>query len=306
MRDLLIRNGPVLELGQTLQIQRIIAVLPSSNNSVNFHSAVAADATSSSKCKPSLHFGDSGSSAWLDIARSTIQAATPPVPLSRRSHRRLPPSKGTTSATYFDASATGEKSSGIRQFATKTTLQFPRTECDVPLSSTCISWLLASDFIESLGGGSSLMQTIDTNVYFDLEEYELKLTKVMGGESALASATGTSFVTDKAVFASARKSLHEVNLILEQARSSASSPLSPQAHQIMFARRAESSAGSSEKLEGQQQRQQQRRESIFVRASVLQLLQTAYYSEQFLLRLSPSDVVFLEQLCGSVRLGPLT
>lgn len=303
MRDLLIRNGPVLESGQTLQIQRIIAVLPSRNNNVKFHLAAAVDATSSNKCKPSLHFGDSGSSAWLDIARSTIQAATPPAPLSRRSHRRLPPSKGTASATYFDTSATGENLSGIRQFATKTTLQFPRTECDVPLSSTCISWLLASDSIESPHGGLSWMQTIDANVYFDLEEYELKLTKSMGGESALASATDTSFVTDKAVFASARRSLHEVNLILEQARSSTSSPLSSQAHQIMFARSAENSAGSSEKLEGQQQ---QRRESVFVRASVLQLLQTAYYSKQFLLRLSPSDVVFLEQLCGSVRLGPLT
>lgn len=291
MRDLLIRNGPVLESGQTLQIQRIIAVLPS-RNAISSQST-ATEAASTSKGKPSLHFGDCGSSAWLEIARSTIQTAIPVLaPLSRRSHRRLPPPRGPVSTTY----STSAEASEVRQFATKTTPQFPRTECDVPLSSTCIRWLLASDPQHSRDG-SSWMQTIDSNLYFDLEEYEENLTKAMGLESALASTTNTSFVTDKVVFASARRSLHDVNLILEQARKtrSSSSSSSTQAHhQILIARRAESCPDSSN-CDGQQQ---QRRESVYVRATVLQLLQTAYYSEQFLRRLSPNDVAFLEQLCG--------
>lgn len=295
MRDLLIRNGPVLESGQTLEIQRIIAVLPS-KSSTSPHSAAStlSDASNSSKAKPSLHFGDSGASAWLNIARSTIQAATPlSVPSSRRSHRQLPPSKRAVSATFSTSSTTTGETSEIRQFATKTTLQFPRTECDVPLSSTYISWLFASGSIHCFGK-TSWAQTIDSNVYFDLEEYELKLTKAMGLGSALASANGTHFVTDKAVFASAQRSLHEVNLILEHARKlSSSSPR--QVHQILLARRAQNCTDSS-KLKGHQQ-QQHSRESIFVRASVLQLLQIAYYSDQFLRKLSPSDVVVLEQLC---------
>lgn len=300
MQNVLLRNGPMLDSGHTLQVRRIVAIAPNSS------ATSAPTFYRDSKGKPSLHFGDSGASLWTDIVRHSATTATraATLPNSSRRLRRLPSRMASTYSTNCSGEG-GGACSEVRQIAAKSTAQYPHTECDVPLSSAYIRWFLLQPpsrafLTEPLRGGS--MAPMDSNIYFSLEEYEANFASAMHAQVRRSEDASASLVTDKAIFASARRSLQELNAVLERTRRGGSgdgagrtgATASSSMFQLVCARTEKTAAEGNDASEDAEQA------TIFMRASVLQLLQTAYYSAHFLRRLPPGDVVFLEQLCGSV------
>ncbi|KAF1330372.1 hypothetical protein FI667_g5136, partial [Globisporangium splendens] len=299
MQLVLLRNGPTLDVGHTLQVQQIVAIGPRTKSS-------AASEQDRSKGKPSLHFGDSGVSSWMSIVRHS-RLPTQPAPLS--SARRVRQLKS-TAASFAIRDAKGY--SEFRQLGSiSTTAQFPRTECDVPLSSSYIRWLLQE---RENSPGLSNETVVDSNVYFDLDEFKANFANVVTTQRSKGAGTDDSswtaglpsaLVTDSAMLASTQRSLQEIESTIAKIGGARGGtlPASLPTHQLMIARPAtsnNSSTSSSDETPSPKQGEN-KKETIFMRASVLQLLQTAHYATAFLTQLSPSDVVFLEQLCGNFR-----
>lgn len=297
IREVLIRNGPVLAPNETLQLCRVVAVTltpPSMRSSSNPKAATE----SKKNMKPSLHFGDSGVDVWTDLVRASIRAVapTPAVSSSRRANGRCQP-PSTQTHSFVAATGSGGARSEIRQLATTSTLQFPCTECDVPLSSACVSWLLKDPYYSDADLSCRWMCTLDVNVYFDLDEYEQSLETAATDKtrgfvhSIRTSVSSSQAISDVTTLESAKRAMHSVNMVVERTRRD-SPTLSSSCNAVLAKRRLPPATTTLTE-----------RKSTFVRATVLQLLQTAYYATQFLPQLSASDNARLEHLCVTHALG---
>lgn len=254
------------------------------------------------KCKrpqSSLHFDDSAAEAWNGIVNELQQnyrdqrAAARPAPASARSTRRirrLPVSSQQRSVSDLAVFQTQQQGSWscVRQLVTTETPQFTGIECDVTLSSSFVRWLTPS--------ASQLCQQgwyddlVDCNIYFDLSEYHCKFS------TSLQSTEGSDQyggVSDMAVLSSVRSALKDVNDILDAYRATLQAGRS--LNDMVAALPDALLLGQCEEQTGDDI---DGRERVFVRASVLQLVQTIYFSTQFLPQFPPPDRLALQQLCG--------
>jgi hypothetical protein len=150
----------------------------------------------------------------------------------------------------------------------------------------------------------------DANIYFDMAEYEHNLAAVMQNYATSAAMDDASpqFPVNHAVLASARRSLREISAILERPREQKETL----AADTIFAPRPRRSGESlsdeySASIASNQTEADGELVSVFARASVLQLVQTLYYSKSFLASLPPDDVDTLRNLYDlHVRLPLLT
>jgi len=181
--------------------------------------------------------------------------------------------------------------SRVRHLVVSETPQFTAIECDVPLSASFIHWLtpLASQRCKPC----RLDDHFDCSVYFDLGEYHRKFSaRIQSTESTDHDAV----VSDMSVLSSVRSALKDVHDILDTYRATlqAGRPVSEVVAAFpgaLLLSQCDVQAGDGADS----------RDRVFVRASVLQLVQTGYYSEQFLPQFPPQDRQALQQLCGIFR-----
>ncbi|KAG4062452.1 hypothetical protein PC123_g2700 [Phytophthora cactorum] len=261
----------------------------------------------SSKLAPSLHFGVSASEMWTEVLKNMVSQSSPSKPQrvisssSTRRIRRPPSSKDATPPELEPSFSTCDgRCSVFRQLAIGDTPQFPGTACDVQLSSIYIQWMLSTQsqsrdpVPNDVTSGSDWIQHVsvaDYNIYFDVAEYEQKFAAIMQNYATSAVSDVASAI-DHAVLASARRSLREVSTILERTRAEKKDY---SADTIFATRKIQSGDNSSSS--------QPKDPSIFARASVLQLVQTLYYSRRFLTMLPGVDVAVLRKLYPSALFG---
>ncbi|KAE9038242.1 hypothetical protein PR002_g6121 [Phytophthora rubi] len=299
--------GPALENGDSLIVRSVITLRrsPSTRRAPQ----------KSSRSTPSLHFGAVAAEMWTEAVGALMdpQHASKPrrtmsSSSSTRRIRRLPPSRGGAGEPSMSAfSTSGGMCSMFRQLAARETLQFPGTACDVPLSSVFIRWMLSrgadcGDLLTGDGEGKTEGQCgelADSNIYFDIAEYEQNFAAIMQNyaTSATMDAASMPFPIDHAVLASARRSLREISAILERPREQKEA----QSSDTIFAPR-QMRNGDHEAASNQPQAAHGDH-SIFARASVLQLVQTLYYTKNFLSLLTPADSDILGKLYPTTLFG---
>lgn len=280
VRELLARNGPVLAATERIEIERIVAVTSAPSPQPTSAKRLS-DATDSGKRTPSLHFGDAGPDVWTAIARRAAESTTTRASSARRlPHRRLP----STRAFATTSNACGSE---IRQLSAHSTAQFARIACDVPLSSSPIAWLLRDLAPRSTESHAQRWHDLlDTNVYIDMSEYAPSLQRLKDALAQSQDHKTTRFVASRDALASARRAFERALQALATAHDGASADRQRHAGVCLAFCASDDRTRAAPRT--------------FVRASVLQLVQTTYYANVFLPRLAPSDTVALEHLCGSV------
>ncbi|KAG7379898.1 hypothetical protein PHYPSEUDO_008020 [Phytophthora pseudosyringae] len=296
-------HGPAMENGDMLMVRSVIS-LRRTNRSCR-------GTEKSSRVAPSLHFGTSAAEMWTEVLEDMMSQASPTKPRralplsssSTRRIRRLPPSRDTTALSLGSIfSTSGGTSSTFRQLPTEVTLQFPGTACDVPLSSVYIRWMLPAQShsqdppaANGVTTGNDWLQHVsvaDYNIYFDIAEYEHNFAAIMQNyatSAALDEAT-TTFPIDHAVLASARRSLRGISSIFERTREQKEG----HSADTIFAARQLQPCNYAPKIFDWPNQSQER--SVFARASVLQLVQTLYYSKRFLTLMPGTDADILRKL----------
>ncbi|KAL4173378.1 hypothetical protein KRP22_005334 [Phytophthora ramorum] len=193
---------------------------------------------------------------------------------------------------------------GTLVLASADTLQFPGTACDIPLSSAHIGWMLPrrtnsqdTGSATDRTGGRGYEELADSNIYFDIAEYEQNFAAVMQNYATSAAMDDTSMSSSvgHAVLASARRSLREMSAILERSREQKEAYCADTVFASRQMRDDANDAMISKVVDG--------RHAIFARASVLQLVQTLYYSKCFLELLPPADVDILRKLYPTSLFG---
>ncbi|GMF64553.1 unnamed protein product [Phytophthora lilii] len=307
LHKLLQEHGPALENGEMLQVRSVISLRNATTQPAP---------TKTSKTTPVFHFATTAAEVWTEVLgnlKGSLNATKPrrsASSSSTRRIRRLPPSRGSIVSTSEPVPALSTRSgerSAFRQLDAGVTSQFPGTACDVPLSSVFIYWMLLKQFddlntLPNEASGTSrrcwYSELADSNVYFDIAEYEHNFAAVMGNyaTSAAINASSNPFRSDDAVLASARRTLRRVSAILERSREQKSSY---SADTIFAPRQTKGNSciiGDAVDLSASNQEADASGHSIYAQASILQLVQTVYYTKRFLEMLPPADAATLRKL----------
>lgn len=254
LQALLVKHGPTLAPDQFVRIDNVIAVSYAHKNA----------SVLQENSKASFHFGEAGSTQWVESLSSVIQIINAS---SKRHARRLP-------LRSIPLLINGEPCSDLRQVVGRETLQFSGIECDILLSSSYIRWLLRAPNVlqaEEMSARTwkerayaKLKIPMDANIYFRLDEYEKNISRL--SDSPIETAKGpVTFVQDKAMMASIQHALRFVRMSIANDHDS-----------VNVVRTKD--------------------DVVFVRASVLQLLQTTYFSMNFLPALASRDIAYLERV----------
>lgn len=212
--------------------------------------------------KPSFHFSEAGSTQWVESLSSVIQMINAS---SKRQAIRMP-------LRIMPLLINGEPCSELRQVVRREILQFSGIECDILLSSAYIRWMLRVPNVQTEEESENtwkecahdkLMIPIDANIYFNLEEYERNILMLSDPPKEKVEGPVT-FVQDKAMIASIHQALRFVRMCIANGQDSINT--------------------------------MQNKQGVFIRASVLQLLQTTYFSMIFLPGLASRDVAYLERV----------
>lgn len=280
----MISHGPNLAPGQTIEIDTIVSV----------KGGVSSPIPSTEKTKrsnSSLHFSESSADAWQEIIDELQRSRARPLSSARSTRRikRLPSASGRSSSESATSACFRTDDDGrcskIRHLTAGKTPQFANTECDIPLSSAYIQWLHPAILQRSSTGSRRGSAFADCNIYFDLAEYYCSYQSKLQVAADLADVS--TQVTDAAALTSVHNALRSVNAILESYRLFLKANGSIDF--LLASYPGELCRGYTEPREGETN------ERLFVRGSVLQLVQTAYYNDQFLIQLSTQDCVALLQ-----------
>ncbi|GMG14687.1 unnamed protein product [Phytophthora fragariaefolia] len=298
-------HGPTVEDGHTLHVRSVISLRKSS------HTRRVLD--KSSRFAPSLHFGASAAELWTDVMGTMARLSNPSKPRrilgsssSPRRKHRLPPSRNGAGKSSIPIFSTSDgMCSAFRQLVATHTPQFPMSACDLPLSSVFITWMLPKQTAYERGGDTDrsaswrYSELADTNIYFDITEYEQNFTAIMQNyaTSATMDAASMAFVVDQEVLSSARRSLRETSAILERPHEQKKAQ---SADTIFAPRQMRNSACDTLP---KQPNIGHGDHGLFARASVLQLVQTLYYSKIFLSLLSSAEIDSLRKLYPTILFG---
>ncbi|DAZ95604.1 TPA: hypothetical protein N0F65_006090, partial [Lagenidium giganteum] len=259
-------NKPVLQLQQLVVVKMTGSM------------AAVKTRIESGKVKPRFVTGDSARQTWAELMESYGELMPVSSSSSSRRARRLP-----TRSAY--TISTNSNRSKFRQLQRNRVVQFPLFDCDLMLSSSCVLWLLRRPQINDHGAGSPSSSPIldlhDCNVYFSLQEYEARYAESFRRPLS-SDQDGALQRVNKSQLAAIRRALQSLNAILDQCTSLVSEPSSASLPASAIAGHVLAVIDNDD------------RRNVFVRASLLQLLQTTYYSTNFVKQLAPEDATFLE------------
>ncbi|KAL3656898.1 hypothetical protein V7S43_018236 [Phytophthora oleae] len=293
-------HGPAMDNGDTLMVRSVTSL----------RSATRARRApeKSNRVAPSLHFKASAGEMWSEILENMMNQGSSIKPRrvasstssSTRRIRRLPQSKGATESLNLESiyRTGGGFCSRFRQLATETTAKFPGTACDVPLSSVYIQWMIPAESLDRAPNNEPQCDSVaDYNIYFDVAEYEHNFAAIMQNyaTSAAMDEASATFPINQAALASARRSLREISAIFERTREQKEG----HSADTIFASRS-NPPSRSKHFDSFKQSQEP---GVFARASVLQLVQTRYYSKRFLPLMHGEDVDALRKLYPSALFG---